>query len=39
VPQERNIFKSLTVHENLTAVERPDPRGPCVAPVDTRARL
>jgi branched-chain amino acid transport system ATP-binding protein len=23
VPQERNIFKSLTVHENLTAVERP----------------
>ena len=22
VPQERNIFKSLTVHENLTAVER-----------------
>lgn len=26
VPQERNIFKSLTVHENLTAVARP-PRG------------
>ena len=25
VPQERNIFKSLTVHENLTAVERPGP--------------
>ncbi len=23
VPQERNIFKSLTVHENLTAVVRP----------------
>jgi branched-chain amino acid transport system ATP-binding protein len=23
VPQERNIFKSLTVHENLTAVGRP----------------
>ncbi len=23
VPQERNIFKSLTVNENLTAVERP----------------
>jgi branched-chain amino acid transport system ATP-binding protein len=23
VPQERNIFKSLTVHENLSAVERP----------------
>lgn len=22
VPQERNIFKSLTVHENLTAIER-----------------
>ncbi|XAH25262.1 ABC transporter ATP-binding protein [Xylophilus sp. GW821-FHT01B05] len=30
VPQERNIFKSLTVHENLTAVARPgkwDPEG------------
>ena len=26
VPQERNIFKSLTVHENLTAVQR-DARG------------
>ena len=25
VPQERNIFKSLTVHENLTAVARPGP--------------
>ncbi|MDP9899883.1 ABC transporter ATP-binding protein [Variovorax ginsengisoli] len=25
VPQERNIFKSLTVHENLTAVERAGP--------------
>ncbi len=27
VPQERNIFKSLTVHENLTAVERAGPAG------------
>ena len=27
VPQERNIFKSLTVHENLTAVAQPG-RGP-----------
>ena len=27
VPQERNIFKSLTVHENLTAVERPPRAG------------
>jgi branched-chain amino acid transport system ATP-binding protein len=25
VPQERNIFKSLTVHENLTAVQRSGP--------------
>jgi branched-chain amino acid transport system ATP-binding protein len=25
VPQERNIFKSLTVEENLTAVSRPGP--------------
>jgi branched-chain amino acid transport system ATP-binding protein len=25
VPQERNIFKSLTAHENLTAVARPGP--------------
>jgi branched-chain amino acid transport system ATP-binding protein len=25
VPQERNIFKSLTVEENLTAVEQPGP--------------
>ena len=25
VPQERNIYKSLTVHENLTAVPRPGP--------------
>ncbi|MCM2253071.1 MAG: ABC transporter ATP-binding protein [Ramlibacter sp.] len=25
VPQERNIFKSLTVHENLDAVARPGP--------------
>jgi branched-chain amino acid transport system ATP-binding protein len=28
VPQERNIFKSLTVHENLTAVARPGPWTP-----------
>jgi branched-chain amino acid transport system ATP-binding protein len=28
VPQERNIFKSLTVHENLTAVGRPGPWTP-----------
>lgn len=28
VPQERNIFKSLTVHENLTAIERPGPWSP-----------
>ena len=27
VPQERNIFKSLTVDENLTAVARPAPAG------------
>ena len=27
VPQERNIFKSLTVHENLSAVERPGRAG------------
>ena len=27
VPQERNIFKSLTVHENLTAVARPGRAG------------
>ena len=27
VPQERNIFKSLTVHENLTAVARPTRTG------------
>lgn len=27
VPQERNIFKSLTVHENLTAVARPGRTG------------
>src|ERR1700732_3405083 len=25
VPQERNIFKSVTVHENLTAIARPGP--------------
>jgi branched-chain amino acid transport system ATP-binding protein len=28
VPQERNIFKSLTVEENLTAVARPGPWTP-----------
>src|SRR6267154_4016926 len=28
VPQERNIFKSLTVHENLTAVALPGPWSP-----------
>ena len=28
VSQERNIFKSLTVHENLTAIERPGPWSP-----------
>jgi branched-chain amino acid transport system ATP-binding protein len=28
VPQERNIFKSLTVHENLTAVQRSGPWTP-----------
>ena len=27
VPQERNIFKSLSVHENLTAVARPARKG------------
>lgn len=27
VPQERNIFKSLTVEENLTAIMRPGPWG------------
>jgi branched-chain amino acid transport system ATP-binding protein len=32
VPQERNIFKSLTVHENLTAVA---PGRAMDAPVDT----
>ena len=31
VPQERNIFKSLTVHENLTAVARPGPWTPARA--------
>ncbi len=31
VPQERNIFKSLTVDENLTAVERPGPWTPARA--------
>ena len=28
MPQERNIFKSLTVHENLTAVALPGPWTP-----------
>jgi branched-chain amino acid transport system ATP-binding protein len=28
VPQERNIFRSLTVHENLTAIARPGPWAP-----------
>jgi branched-chain amino acid transport system ATP-binding protein len=28
VPQERNIFRSLTAHENLTAVARPGPWTP-----------
>ena len=28
VPQERNIFRSLTVHENLTAVALPGPWAP-----------
>ena len=32
VPQERNIFKSLTVHENLTAVARPARAGRAAAP-------
>ncbi|SDP80721.1 amino acid/amide ABC transporter ATP-binding protein 2, HAAT family [Rhodoferax sp. OV413] len=32
VPQERNIFKSLTVHENLTAVERPARAGRASSP-------
>jgi branched-chain amino acid transport system ATP-binding protein len=36
VPQERNIFKSLTVHENLTAVARPARTG---QPAWTPARV
>ena len=32
VPQERNIFKSLTVHENLTAVVRPGRQGSAAPP-------
>jgi branched-chain amino acid transport system ATP-binding protein len=32
VPQERNIFKSLTVHENLTAVARPARAGRTSSP-------
>jgi branched-chain amino acid transport system ATP-binding protein len=31
VPQERNIFRSLTVEENLTAVARPGPWTPARA--------
>ncbi len=38
VPQERNIFKSLTVHENLTAVARPARAGR-TAPQWTPARV
>jgi branched-chain amino acid transport system ATP-binding protein len=34
VPQERNIFKSLTVHENLTAVARPARAGHAARPWD-----
>ena len=32
MPQERNIFKSLTVHENLTAVARPGRQGSTARP-------
>src|SRR5659263_654736 len=32
VPQERNIFKSLTVDENLTAVARPGRAGRAASP-------
>jgi len=32
VPQERNIFKSLTVHENLPAVARPARAGRAASP-------
>ena len=32
VPQERNIFKSLTVHENLSAVARPARAGRASSP-------
>ncbi len=32
VPQERNIFKSLSVHENLTAVARPARSGRAASP-------
>jgi len=32
VPQERNIFKSLTVHDNLTAVARPARAGSTTRP-------
>lgn len=32
VPQERNIFKSLTVHENLSAVARPARTGSTIRP-------
>ena len=34
VPQERNIFKSLSVHENLTAVQRPGRAGSSTRPWD-----
>ena len=34
VPQERNIFKSLTVHENLTAVQREGRAGAGYKPWD-----
>ena len=34
VPQERNIFKSLTVNENLTAVARPARAGHAARPWD-----
>jgi branched-chain amino acid transport system ATP-binding protein len=39
VPQERNIFKSLTVDENLTAVARPARKGTNGAAVWTPARV
>ena len=43
VPQERNIFKSLTAHENLSAVARPGPwtleRVYGAVPAPARARV